>query len=261
MSANGDNSKGRAIFREDFLPLLRSAGLGDYESIMASSGRDLVKAGLVGRKRTVLPLTGADGQVRTFYLKRYASSAPAEREWRAVEAVRAAGVPTMEPVAWGAGRQGGFVLVTAVPGEALSRCMDGWLARHADAAESAALAGGLGHLAGLLHLAGLAHRDFYTTHIFLHERGPTNDLYLIDLARVFRPRWRRWRWRCKDLAQLCYSLPEGWAQRHWPRVISAYVETLGEAIPARVNWAIGLRVRRMRRHDRRRLERRAAGER
>ena len=59
--------------------------------------------------------------------------------------------------------------------------------------------------AGQLHGSGWFHRDFYLCHIFINEFNGTYQLALVDLARMFRPRWRVNRWRIKDLAQLNYS--------------------------------------------------------
>jgi heptose I phosphotransferase len=92
-----------------------------------------------------------------------------------------------------------------------------------------------------LHQAGLVHRDLYACHVFAHDRGQTRDagetpathegkmpsphadLYLIDLARVFRPRWLTFRWRVKDLAQLHYSMPAAWVEKYWARFLEQYL--------------------------------------
>ena len=85
----------------------------------------------------------------------------------------------------------GYVVVAAVPGEALERCFDDCLARW-DEDQLAAFNQALADLAARLHSAGLAHRDLYTPHIFLDETPEGPRLYLIDLARVFKPCWRKW---------------------------------------------------------------------
>ena len=266
-------SDDQVVFGPGYVGLLQGAGLADYASIITTAkGRVLTKPGLGDRQRIRLNLPAENGTVHTIYLKRYADPRTAEEEWLALQAVRAAGVPTMEPVAMGAGDAGGFVMVSGVPGEALERCLGDLLARRGrDAVAMTALARALGRLAGQLHAARLAHRDFYTSHIFLDELDrllepvvfpePHQEkaaaawcaLYLIDLARVFRPRWRQWRWRVKDLAQLKFSLPAEWTFEYWPAVMDAYGQTLGRHVPARAAPAIQRRVVAMRREQARRV--------
>ncbi|UCD49418.1 MAG: hypothetical protein JSW27_18030 [Phycisphaerales bacterium] len=53
------------------------------------------------------------------------------------------------------------------------------------------------------HETGYCHRDLYFSHIFYSTTG---SFCLIDLARAFKPLWRR-RFKIKDLAQLHYSAP------------------------------------------------------
>ena len=66
----------------------------------------------------------------------------------------------------------------------------------------------LAELIRLLHGAGLVHRDLYLAHVFM-DAGVDGvaELYLLDLQRVLRPRWRIRRWVVKDLAALHFSTP------------------------------------------------------
>ena len=128
----------------------------------------------------------------------------------------------------------------------------------ADETAGQALAVKLGRLAAALHGQGFVHRDFYACHVFVdkeHEKdasstggrdarptrardvrdmasaggmSATLELYLIDLARVFRPRWRQFRWRVKDLAQLKYSMPVNWVNEHWGHLLDGYLDALAE---------------------------------
>ncbi len=78
----------------------------------------------------------------------------------------------------------------------------------------------IGRVAARLHGCGLVHRDLYLCHFFpvlnqakdvssirSRKRKTEVDLevYLIDLARLFKPEKHFWRWRLKDLAALEYS--------------------------------------------------------
>lgn len=230
-------------------PLLASAGLGDYDAIMQTdAGKKLTKPGLGSRQRIRLDLAGADGAPRRYYLKRYLGHPGlARQEWDAIALVRAAGVPTMEPAAMGIGPAGGFIIASAVPGDALERTLEDFMRRRPEEQVQVRLAESIGRLLGTLHAAGLVHRDFYTSHVFLHERGESFDLYLIDLARVFKPAWRIWRWRAKDIAQMRFSLPIAWVMEYWSALVEAYAKTIGSPVPGRVELAIDRRVRRMKR--------------
>jgi len=54
------------------------------------------------------------------------------------------------------------------------------------------------------HKTGYCHRDLYFSHIFYGKDG---KFYLIDLARMFKPRIFRQRYLIKDIAQVYYSAP------------------------------------------------------
>jgi tRNA A-37 threonylcarbamoyl transferase component Bud32 len=222
--------------------LLKRHGLDDPKAVMAyQGGQDLIKPGLNNRRRTRLELTDEAGVSHKLFLKRYEGPpgilagirrwwtygraySPAEVEARNIEAVRQAGVPTMRCLAWRSGAWGSYVITTAVPGKALERCDEAfWDRMTRDEAAGTALASALAAIARKLHAAGYAHRDLYTSHVFANEREGQLNLYLIDLARVFRPRWRRLRWCVKDLAQLHYSLPEDWKRKWWDAFLCEYL--------------------------------------
>lgn len=80
---------------------------------------------------------------------------------------------------------------------------------------------------------------------------------LIDLARVFKPRWLRQRWIVKDLAALHYSCPAGLVTRtdrlRWLKLYRR-VRRLGPA-ERRLIRRIETKVARIARHDRSRASR------
>lgn len=106
----------------------------------------------------------------------------------------------------------------------------------------------LADVVGRFHEAGFAHRDLYLCHVFIHpdwrtliaacgEQPPTatEPLFrLIDLQRVFRPRWRCRRWAVKDLAALDFSTPAECVGR-WERLrfLCRYVRVCGRFGTAR----------------------------
>ena len=168
------------------------------------------------------------------------------------------------PIVWGAetgwlGVKRSYVIVAAVPGDALERLGEDFLQRnlkHPEILET--FTDELIRLAQRMHEAGYVHRDFYASHIFLHDCEGNLRLYLIDLARAFRPRRRWFRWRVKDLAQLKYSMPWMWVKLQWQRFLEGYLAGWGEVDYARWDLAIDAKVRRMARHDQHRAERQSS---
>ena len=253
---------------------LRREGLDSLAGVFSyTGGSNLVKDGLGHRRRTLLKLEDAEGRPLLFYLKRYGreplparlkrrftygpDKSPAVVEAENVRSARSAGIATMEVVA--AGQESGllgahrsYIIVTAVPGDALSRCGEDFLARHRDNGLAAAFTEQLADLARELHQAGYVHRDFYASHLFLDEQPGGFQLHLIDLARLFKPRWRRFRWRVKDLAQLKFSMPPEWVRGHWGPFLAEYLGASGPSQADRYNRAIDRKVAAMRRRSGRR---------
>jgi heptose I phosphotransferase len=136
---------------------------------------------------------------------------PGELEYRIATALLQAGIPVPAPLAWGwrghPHQRQSFVILQAVPGEPA----EVWATRlSADGpAESwhhkRRMVMALADLARRFHALGFRHRDFYLNHVFVSGSARTMELSLIDLQRVFRPRWRSQRWQVKDLAQLNFS--------------------------------------------------------
>jgi len=236
-------------------------------------GEDLVKPGLDNRRRTRISFRTPDGEKIHLFMKRYypvsllkrlksfffarARMAEAVVECKNIQAMLAAGVPTMRVVAVGSengllGPVRSYIVVTLVPGDAIERCGKDFLDRHADMPEIISeFTSGLVTLASNMHMAGLVHRDFYSSHIFLHSREGGLSFYLIDLARAFRPAFRMFRWRVKDLAQLKFSMPEKWVSKCWDDFIAGYLEVFDDPGITRWNSAIDARVSRMRRRMKR----------
>lgn len=230
------------------LVALRAEGLDTVTGAFAyDKGERMVKPGLGHRTRIRFHLTDGDGCGHELYMKLYDREPPAEMlrrwrtygvgtspagvEWANIEAVRQAGVSTMQPVVMGEGQQGqahrSYIIVAAVPGRKLEEHMPNLIEAHRG--EPELIASVTADLAGLvrkLHGAGYVHRDLYSSHIFLDETGSARRLYLIDLARVFAPRWRMGRWLIKDLTQLRYSLGmKAWAAGWWWDFMRAYLQT------------------------------------
>ena len=233
----------------ELLKLLADAGLDTLDGAFAyRGGEDLVKPGLGTRRRTRIELTASDGSSHVLYLKRYGPErwsdrlkrfltygrcSPASVEFDNIRAAQRCGVSTMDALAFGhemgfAGLSGrrGYLVVSSVPGAAIERCGTGFLVTHkADGARR--LTDALARQVAALHAGGFVHRDLYAAHVFLDDSPDGMSLHLIDMARVFAPRWRKFRWRVKDLAQLKYSMPAVWVKNHWDEFIGIYLDICG----------------------------------
>lgn len=261
---------------EGVLAAVKLAGLDSVDGAFAyEGGEDLNKPGLGHRRRTRLELPDGQGCTHVLYLKRYGRQAVIEalRRWwtqgsrQSVARVefeniiraRRAGVSTMREVICGEdrcplGALRSYLIVTAVPGEALERCFGAYLAGR----DAAAVAGLTARLAGMvrsLHRAGYVHRDLYASHVFLDESAGRGELYLIDVARMLRPRLRKRRWFVKDLAQLKYSMPAAWTARYWPGLLEEYLGGAGDRRRRMWDDMIDRKVESMRRHEDRRSRR------
>ena len=224
---------GRVVVHAAYMPLLQENGIGSFRNVFQyAGGVRLDKPGLGRRERIRVQLSGSDGQPVTLYLKRYhrpglrdqwrrmltcrADHSAAWWEWQQVRRLRRAGIPTPIPVAFGE-KMGGwrekcsFIVLASAPGESLER----WVPRHLMDGQTTigvehrrTLVRQVALLARALHQAGFCHRDLYLSHVFVDMAEPSDPvLTLIDLQRVFQPRWRKRRWRVKDLASLHFSCP------------------------------------------------------
>jgi len=278
-----DTTKGgiRHCCGEALLAAIRREGLDSVEwAFSCPVTEDMTKPHLGHRGRARLHLQSDDGQRHVLFLKRYEREpfswrlrrwwtygrrrSPGGVELDNIVAANAIGLPTIREALcgeqfdrWGVRRS--YILMTAVPGEALEQCAEGFLAAHADCPDVIAeFTRRLAALVRDLHVAGFVHRDLYSSHVFLADSGEGFELHLIDLARMFLPRRRRFRWRVKDLAQLRHSMPPQWVEAHWEAFLRAY---LGDPGPRRLRrWrrAVERKVAYMRWRLDRRARRKAA---
>ena len=259
------------------LSSLRREGLDTVERAFAyHGGADLDKPGLGHRRRTRLEIADDDGRTHVLYLKRYGPerivsalrrwvrhgrlASAARVEFENIRRARAAGVATMRAVHCGEepcpiGAKRSFLVVTSVPGEALERCFEGFLARHRAGGRVADVTRRLARLVRTLHDAGYVHCDLYASHVFLDDSADTPRLHLIDLARMFRPSLRRRRWYVKDLAQLKYSMPPAWVAGSWQAFLAEYFPGVSAPAVRRFDRSVDRKVASIRRRAERRRSR------
>ncbi|NNL87366.1 MAG: phosphotransferase, partial [Myxococcales bacterium] len=158
-----------------------------------------------GPRRTVvrLDVAGAPILVKRFrsgsgpleWLKRRLGLGAAQREWRALVALRDAGVPVPTPIAWAQLSGGDQLLLTAwLTGSSFGEAVVG------SRSERRRSFAAVGETVAKLHRAGFVHRDLHADNVFLTEEGPV----LLDLQSARRSRSARR--RSADLGDLDYSL-------------------------------------------------------
>lgn len=192
----------------------------------------LSKPGLGTRERWRWDLMSPHAGVGTLFVKRYGrpairteidrwlhQSAWHSRAWweyRTTQRLQRAYLNVAEPVAVaeqmrGPLEQNSAIIVGRVPGEAIDRTpLDAWTSGEANrsgAGRRDAIQR-LARFVAAFHHTSLCHRDLYLCHIFVDQivdPRPIPRFWLIDVARVLRPRLRRMRWILKDLGQLDFA--------------------------------------------------------
>lgn len=219
-----------------------------------------------GRDGSIADEACASGK-ETFYLKRFdrppwrrqwgrwreghGRLSTAGVEWSNARALEQAGIAAAQAVAFGQRMRGwieqrSFVLLREVRGISLEKWVPIWLAPPDEDRRWSGrrvLVDELARFIARFHGAGFVHRDLYLSHVFLcgpagedgsPDRSCPPRFALIDLQRVFRPRWRRRRWVVKDLAALNYSTPSDRVSRFERlRFLCRYARTCGRYGSAR----------------------------
>ena len=178
----------------------------------------------------------------------------AGQEWRAIQRLQKAGVPTMTAVAYGEkGRnpadQHSFIITEELaPTVSLEDFSINWRMQPPEPRLKRALIDEVARMTGMMHRAGVNHRDCYICHFLLHTDKPVTaddfKLSVIDLHRAqTRPAITK-RWRNKDLAALYFSaLDIGLTRRDKLRFLKGYFQQplrqiLAEEAPL-LNWLEG----------------------
>ena len=159
----------------------------------------------------------------------------AGQEWRAIQRLTEAGVPTMTAVAYGergsnpAAQHSFIVTEELAPTTDLEQLSLNWLQQPPEPQLKRSLISEVARMTGTMHRAGVNHRDCYICHFLLHTDRPVtaNDLRLslIDLHRAQVRSVTPLRWRNKDLAGLYFSaLNIGLTRRDKLRFLKTYFQ-------------------------------------
>ncbi len=157
----------------------------------------------------------------------------AGQEWRAIQRLQQAGVPTMTAVAYGEkGRnpadQHSFIVTEELaPTVSLEDFSINWRTQPPEPRLKRALIDEVARMTGMMHRAGVNHRDCYICHFLLHTDKPVTaddfKLSVIDLHRAQTRSAITKRWRNKDLAALYFSaLDIGLTRRDKLRFLKGY---------------------------------------
>lgn len=190
----------------------------------------------------------AEDAGRTLYAKRYLAQRAADAEWGWLHRLREAGETAAEPVARVRSGQGSMVVLAAVPG----RSLDAW----ALTAEAAGwldrwfvyIVDEVAPLARRLHSRGWIHRDLNLAHLFAVDPRAGGAPAVIDVERMFQPRWRRRRWIVKELASLLASSPVPVPLRVQLRFLRSYARQLSAGDRRGLAAAVARKVARIEGH-------------
>ena len=179
------------------------------------------------RRRTVEgPVVGGC----TLYRK-FREGAGGEREWRWLLELASLGFRVPSPVCLASGGGHSVLVCEQVLGAGRYEAEVAYCVTH------------VAPMVRRLHDLGLFHRDLYCNHLFVSDLDAPPSL--IDVERTIRPRWRRRRWRVKDLASLLSSAPRGLPASAALEFLTAY---LGDAPPQALVKSIARKAERIARH-------------
>ena len=159
----------------------------------------------------------------------------AGQEWRAIQRLTEAGVPTMTAVAYGergsnpAAQHSFIVTEELAPTTDLEQLTLNWAQQPPEPRLKRALIAEVAKMVGGMHRAGVNHRDCYICHFLLHTDKPvTADDFRLSVIDLHRAQVRSavpLRWRNKDLAALYFSaLDIGLTRRDTLRFLRTYFQ-------------------------------------
>jgi hypothetical protein len=235
MTGNTENKRsGTFHVVEEYRQALTKLGLTSVDNVFSfDQGQYLFKENIGGFRSRFRFHT--DHPTRTFFLKRY-DHAPVkaqltnwisggkrrsccQTELDPIRNLNRQQVCAPSPVAYGCQwgwlfEKRSFLITEKIPdGDSLERRLPQYFYAPGTAQAMSQRRAFIKHLAQFIrrfHDLGYRHRDLYLAHIFCDTK---DKLYLIDLARAFRPIFFQQRFLVKDLAQVFYSMPAQYFSR------------------------------------------------
>lgn len=153
----------------------------------------------------------------------------AKNEWRALQALKKAGVPTAHVAGygergWNPATRASFILMEELkPVISLEDLCRDWKTKPPEFNYKQKILANVADIARRMHACGINHRDFYICHFLLDLSKPPVKCFLIDLHRAQMRAKVPQRWLIKDLAGLYFSSKEaGLTQRDLLRFMKHY---------------------------------------
>ena len=275
-------SDGSGLVHQGYKQLLEKHGLGTLKSVFKyDQGHRLHKPGLKKRERFRMVLSKSHGSKVVIYLKRlgypgifdcfkrrFTRQRMGTGIYDFIGAQRLAenGVAVARPIAYGRerrwfGETRSFAMIEELPqAEALERLLPEWhdtKSAYALLRDKKELIRQMALLVLRLHRSGYCHRDLYLSHVFLSkDKYGLERLNLIDLQRVFQPRFIKRRWQIKDLAQLYYSSRDYFSNMDMMRFLYEYFtcNQLGD-YHKRLVRSVHRKANRIERHENHKMQR------
>lgn len=197
-------------------------------------------------RRTMYAVLGSETLYAKLYRRRMRAAAV---EWHWLHMLPLLGLESAQPIAWLADRHTNLIVTASVKG----RSLDAWLV---DAAAEGWLGDVFGYacrevapFARRLHGQGLIHRDLNCGHLFATNPRSAGRPAVIDVERMFRPRWRWRRWVVKELASLLASSPVPVPVPVALRFLCSYQPELNTRQRRKLARAVGRKVARILAHQ------------
>jgi hypothetical protein len=222
------------IVNQEYLSLLKEAGLTDFDHVYQYDGGQTVKK-IEARSICRFEISFGN-ETRTLFLKRHKAERPSLGEWikrvilsRNVSSgmaefyniciFRKLGISTAAPVAAGERRVSPLCYESFLITESMAPfvSLETIIRLHSEQFEGVegkekkrSILKAVANLMKKMHDAGQNHLDFNSDHVMIGpgEKDTGTQLALLDFQRIDRRKWMRFRWSIKTMAEIFYTMPD-----------------------------------------------------